>query len=38
MNPAPGTAGGTPEQFAALIKTDIDKWGDIGVKLGVKLD
>ena len=31
-------AGGTPEQFAALIKTDIEKWGDIGVRLGVKLD
>jgi hypothetical protein len=31
-------AGGTPEQFATLIRTDIDKWGDIGIRLGVKLD
>jgi len=31
-------AGGTPEQFAALIKSDMDKWGDIGKRLGVKLD
>ena len=31
-------AGGAPEQFAALIKTDIEKWGDIGNRLGVKLD
>ena len=31
-------AGGMPEQFAALIKTDMEKWGDIGVRLGVKLD
>jgi tripartite-type tricarboxylate transporter receptor subunit TctC len=31
-------AGGTPEQFAALIKSDMDKWGDIGIRLGVKLD
>ena len=31
-------AGGTPEQFAALIKTDMEKWGNIGAKLGVKLD
>jgi tripartite-type tricarboxylate transporter receptor subunit TctC len=31
-------AGGTPEQFAALIRTDRDKWGDIGIRLGVKLD
>ncbi len=31
-------AGGTPEQFAALIRTDVDKWGDIGIRLGVKLD
>jgi len=31
-------AGGTPEQFGALIKSDMDKWGDIGKHLGVKLD
>jgi hypothetical protein len=29
---------GTPEQFGALIKSDMDKWGDIGKRLGVKLD
>jgi len=34
MDPAPGT----PEQFGALIKTDMDKWGEIGRRLGVKLD
>lgn len=28
----------TPEQFAALIKADADKWGAIGKRLGVKLD
>ena len=26
------------DQFGALIKTDIEKWGDIGNRLGVKLD
>jgi tripartite-type tricarboxylate transporter receptor subunit TctC len=31
-------AGGTPEQFGALIKSDMDKWSDIGKRLGVKLD
>ena len=31
-------AGGSPEQFGALIKSDMDKWGDIGKRLGVKLD
>jgi tripartite-type tricarboxylate transporter receptor subunit TctC len=31
-------AAGTPEQFGALIKTDMDKWGEIGRRLGVKLD
>ena len=31
-------AGGTPEQFGALIKSDMDKWGDIGKRLGVRLD
>ena len=28
----------TPEEFAKVIKTDADKWGAIGKKLGVKLD
>ena len=31
-------AGGTPEQFGALIKVDVEKWGEIGNRLGVKLD
>jgi tripartite-type tricarboxylate transporter receptor subunit TctC len=31
-------AGGSPEEFGALIKTDMDKWGDVGKRLGVKLD
>ena len=31
-------AGGTPEQFGALIRADMDKWGEIGRRLGVKLD
>ena len=31
-------AGGTPERFGALIKSDMEKWGDIGRRLGVKLD
>jgi len=31
-------AGGTPEAFAALIKADMDKWGDIGKRLGIILD
>jgi tripartite-type tricarboxylate transporter receptor subunit TctC len=31
-------AGGAPEQFGALIKADMDKWGEIGRRLGVKLD
>jgi tripartite-type tricarboxylate transporter receptor subunit TctC len=31
-------AAGEPEQFAALIKADMEKWGDIGKRLGVKLD
>jgi tripartite-type tricarboxylate transporter receptor subunit TctC len=31
-------AAGTPERFAALIKADMEKWGDIGRRLGVKLD
>src|SRR6266850_112744 len=31
-------AAGTPEQFGALIKADMEKWGAIGARLGVKLD
>jgi len=31
-------AAGTPEQFGALIKSDMEKWGEIGARLGVKLD
>jgi tripartite-type tricarboxylate transporter receptor subunit TctC len=31
-------AAGAPEQFAALIQADMDKWGEIGKRLGVKLD
>ena len=31
-------AAGEPEQFAALIRADMDKWGEIGKRLGVKLD
>ncbi len=31
-------AGGTPEEFAALIKADMDKWSGIGKRPGVKLD
>ena len=31
-------AAGSPEQFGALIKTDMEKWGAIGARLGVKLD
>jgi tripartite-type tricarboxylate transporter receptor subunit TctC len=31
-------AGGSPEEFAALIRADMEKWGDIGKRLGVKLD
>ena len=31
-------AAGTPEQFGALIKADMEKWGDIGRRLGVSLD
>ncbi len=28
----------TPDEFAKVIKSDADKWGAIGKKLGVKLD
>jgi tripartite-type tricarboxylate transporter receptor subunit TctC len=31
-------AGGEPAEFAALIKADMEKWGEIGRRLGVKLD
>ncbi|HWM41520.1 MAG TPA: tripartite tricarboxylate transporter substrate binding protein [Burkholderiales bacterium] len=31
-------AGGDPAAFAALIKADMEKWGEIGRRLGVKLD
>jgi tripartite-type tricarboxylate transporter receptor subunit TctC len=31
-------AGGEPGEFAALIKADMEKWGAIGRRLGVKLD
>ncbi len=31
-------AGGSPEEFGALIKSDMDKWGDVGKRLGVRLD
>jgi len=31
-------AGGTPEEFGALIRADMDKWGDVGKRLGVRLD
>src|SRR5215470_17434223 len=29
-------AGGTPEDFGALIKSALDKWRDVGKRLGVK--
>jgi tripartite-type tricarboxylate transporter receptor subunit TctC len=31
-------AGGPPEEFGALIRADMDKWGDVGKRLGVRLD
>jgi tripartite-type tricarboxylate transporter receptor subunit TctC len=31
-------AAGTPEEFGALIKADMEKWGEIGKRLGVSLD
>jgi tripartite-type tricarboxylate transporter receptor subunit TctC len=31
-------AAGTPAEFAALIQSDMDKWGEIGKRLGVSLD
>jgi tripartite-type tricarboxylate transporter receptor subunit TctC len=30
--------GNTPDEFAKIMKSDADKWGAIGKKLGVKLD
>jgi tripartite-type tricarboxylate transporter receptor subunit TctC len=30
--------GNSPDEFAKIMKTDADKWGAIGKKLGVKLD
>jgi hypothetical protein len=34
MDPSPST----PEAFAALIRDDMAVWGDLGRKLGIKLD
>ena len=34
LDPAPGT----PEQFGALIKSDMEKWGAVGKRLGIRLD
>jgi tripartite-type tricarboxylate transporter receptor subunit TctC len=31
-------AAGTPEEFGALIRADMEKWGDVGRRLGVSLD
>jgi tripartite-type tricarboxylate transporter receptor subunit TctC len=31
-------SGSTPEEFAKVVRSDADKWGAIGKKLGVKLD
>ncbi len=33
-----GTLGGTPEQFALLLKDDLVKWGKVVKNAGVKLD
>jgi len=33
-----GPVGGTPEQFAALIKDDINRWGKVVKESGVKVD
>jgi tripartite-type tricarboxylate transporter receptor subunit TctC len=35
---APIPMGGTPEQFAALIRDDIVRWGKVVKESGVKLD
>jgi tripartite-type tricarboxylate transporter receptor subunit TctC len=32
------TAGGTPEQFAALIKDEIPRWGKVVAESGAKVD
>jgi tripartite-type tricarboxylate transporter receptor subunit TctC len=31
-------AGGTPEQFGALIKRDIDTWAKVVKRAGVKIE
>ena len=31
-------AGGTPEQFAMIIRRDIDMWGNVIRKAGIKAD
>jgi len=31
-------AGGTPEEFAALMKSEIERWGTLVKAKGVKLD
>jgi tripartite-type tricarboxylate transporter receptor subunit TctC len=31
-------SGGSPEEFGTLIRADMEKWGDVGKRLGVKLD
>ena len=31
-------AGSSPEEFGVLIRADMEKWGDVGKRLGVKLD
>ena len=31
------TVGGTGEQFAALVKTEMEKWAQVGKAAGVKL-
>jgi tripartite-type tricarboxylate transporter receptor subunit TctC len=31
-------AGGTPEEFAAVIRTDSAKWGDVVRRSGARLD
>jgi tripartite-type tricarboxylate transporter receptor subunit TctC len=30
--------GGTPEDFGALIKSDVDKWAPVIKKVGLKVD
>jgi tripartite-type tricarboxylate transporter receptor subunit TctC len=31
-------AGGTPEQFQSLIKTDIERWRKVVQRAGIKLE